>query len=332
MLAATYSRYGGPEMMSVSTLPRPEPGPEQVLVQVEASEVSTATWRMRASAFPGGLWLIGRAMTGLTAPRNKVLGNGFAGRVVAVGEKVDRFRMGDAVFGFVWHGAHAQYLAVDQTAAIVHRPEGLDAETAATLPFGAVTSLCFLRDFGAVKPGQRVLIAGGSGAVGTYAVQIAKQLGAHVTATAGARNLDLMRELGADEVLDYRQTDLKTLGARFDLVFDTVSAMNFATARKLLTPTGLFLPLEYGLSSLCDVIRARLFGRQRMALRISSDTTGNLREVAHLAATGQIRATIDGSYALSDIVAAHRRVESRRKTGAVLLDLRLSPELTRLAS
>lgn len=321
MRAAFHTRYGGPEVMSVTDLPRPEPGPEQVLVRVEASEISTATWRMRAAAFPPSMALIGRAISGFNGPRNKVPGSTFAGRVVAVGENVANFRMGDAVFGFVWHGAHAEYLVVDQSAAMVQLPKGLDPVTAATLPFGAVTALCFLRDFGKVQPGQSVLVAGGSGSVGVYAVQIAKLLGAHVTVTAGARNLDLMHELGADEVIDYRATDLKTLGPRFDLVFDTVGAMNFSTARRLLKPRGLFLPLEYGLGTLFEALITRLCTTRRMALHISSDTPDTLRHVAQLAASGQIRPVIDLHLPLADIVEAHRRVDSRRKTGAVVLDL-----------
>ena len=203
MKAAVYRRYGPAETVGLADMPTPAPGPKQVLIRVRAAGLSTADWRMRAAAYPGLLWLPGRMMTGLLRPRNPVLGVDFAGEVVAVGHAVTRFAVGQRVFGFSGGGAHAEFLALSEDACLYPTPENLSDAEAAALPFGGLCALVFLRDVARVEPGQRVMITGGSGGVGVYAIQIAKALGAHVTASASAGNAALLRDLGADEVQDY---------------------------------------------------------------------------------------------------------------------------------
>ena len=184
MKAAVYETYGPADVVKIDSRPKPEPGATELLVRVEATTVTTADWRLRASAFPGGMWLPGRLMTGLFKPKNEVLGAEFAGVVEETGGEVTGFKPGDRVFGFAGHGAHAEYLTIDETAAVAPIPAGLDTLEAAALPFGAVAALAFLRDVAKIKPGQDVLIIGASGNVGVYAVQIAKAMGATVTAVA----------------------------------------------------------------------------------------------------------------------------------------------------
>ena len=323
MKAMTYDRYGGPDVVTACEMPRPVAGKGEVLVRVTAAGITTADWRLRASEFPGGLWLAGRLMTGLCRPRNRVLGGDFAGVVEAVGVGVTRFQSGDRVFGFSsgGHGAHAEYLTIKAEGAVARIPVGMTEQEAASLPFGANCALEFLRDVAKVQPGQTVLIVGASGGVGGYAVQIAKWLGAHVTGVASGDNLDYLRDLGADAVVDYRVTDLATLPDRFDLVFDTVGAMRFDQAKAVLTETGLLLPLNF---SAADLPRALLSGRgggKRMVLHVNGDSRDLVEKVADLLVSGHLRPLIDRVYPFDQIRTGYAHVESRHRRGAVVLDI-----------
>ena len=184
MKAAIYTSYGAPDTVHLAEVPTPAPGPSEVLVRVHASTVTTADWRLRASAFPGLLWLPGRFMTGLLRPRNPVLGMEVAGEILAIGADVMRFHAEQRVFGFSGGGGHAEYVVLPEIAALIETPSQLSDAEAASLPFGAISALEFLRDIARVTPGQHVLVVGASGGVGVYAVQIAKALGAEVTAVA----------------------------------------------------------------------------------------------------------------------------------------------------
>ena len=187
---------------------------------------------MRASAFPGIIWLPGRMMFGLFAPKNKILGAEFSGRVVSVGEKVTRFKLGDAVFGFSGNGAHAEYLAIAEDGADRRRSRRPSIMTRRrAVPFGALSALVFLRDFAKIQPGHKVLIAGASGGVGVYAVQLAKHFGAEVTAVTSTANVDLVRSLGADHVIDYTKEDFTRNAGTYDIVFDTAGTTSFARAK-----------------------------------------------------------------------------------------------------
>lgn len=321
MQAMTYHRYGGPEVVTPREVPRPVPGKGRILVRIAAAGITTADWRLRASEFPGGLWLAGRLMTGLFAPRNKVLGGDFAGLVEAVGPGVTRFRPGDRVFGFSGHGAHAEFLTIKAEGAVAPIPVGLTEAEAAALPFGANCALEFLRDVARVQPGQKVLVVGASGGVGGYAVQIAKWLGAHVSGVASGDNLAYVQSLGADQMVDYRATDLAALPDRFDLVFDTVGAMRFDQARRILTATGLFLPLNFGLADLPRALLSGCRGGQRMKLHVNGDSRDLIESVADLVVSGDLRPLIDRVYPFSQIRAGYAHVESRHRRGAVVLDI-----------
>lgn len=319
MQAATYAKYGPADVLSITDIPRPEVKPTEVLVKVYATSVTTADWRIRASAFPGYAWLPGRLMFGLFRPKQKVLGSDFAGRIVAKGDAVTRFKGGDEVFGMSMTGAHAEYIAVSQDAAIAPKPAGLDYDQAAAIPFGALAALVFLRDFARIKPGHKVLINGASGGVGIYAVQLAKHFGATVTGVASTRNLDLVRSAGADHVIDYTRTDFARAGGAYDIILDTVGATTFAQSRKALTPNGVYVPLEFGLREIFQSLRTAITGGQRVKLGVSGDSRADLDYLADLLDSGALVAVIDSTYPLDQIAEAHRRVESRHKTGAVIV-------------
>ncbi|MEM1163777.1 MAG: NAD(P)-dependent alcohol dehydrogenase, partial [Pseudomonadota bacterium] len=293
MKAFFYDRYGPPEVLRRVELPVPEPGPGEMLVRVRAASVTTADWRLRASAFPGLMWLIGRLMFGLFKPRNKILGGDVAGDVAAVGPGVEGIAIGDPVFGHVGKGGYAEFAIAKADGAIVPMPESLTYAEAAALPFGAIAALVFLRDFATLSNGQRVLIIGASGNVGVYAVQIAKAFGAHVTAVASRQNADLVRSLGADGFVDYEHRDPKMLDDRFDLVFDAFGAFSFADARYVLKPRGLFLPLNFGLG---DVLKNLVLGwtrTRKMITKVSGDGREDLEAVVNLVRMTQLRPVID---------------------------------------
>lgn len=322
MKAALYRRYGPAETVAVEEAPEPTPGAGEVLVDVHASTVTTADWRMRAAAFPGVLWLPGRMMTGLFRPRRHVLGGDFSGRVAAVGAGVTRFAPGDEVYGFAGHGAHAERLVMSGTGAVAPKPARLSHAEAASVPFGGLAALVFLRDFAKLQAGQRVLILGATGGVGVFAVQLARHLGAHVTATAAADRAGLVRSLGAEAVIDHHREDFAEGGGTFDVIFDTVGASHFARARRALSPSGVYVPLDIGLREIFWKLATIRGNGRRIEIGVSSDTAPDLEFLAGLLEDGAVRPVIDSTFPLDRIVDAHRRVESRRKTGAVVIDMR----------
>ena len=317
MKAARADRYGGPEVVELADVP----GPGEVLVRVGAAALTTADWRIRASAFPGGLWLAGRLVAGLTRPRHPILDSAFSGSVAALGPGARGFAPGDPVFGFAPHGAHAELLTMKATGAIAPRPTGLTDEDAASLPFGGASALVFLRDVARLERDQRLLILGASGAVGVHAVQIARAMGAHVTAVASGANEALLRRLGAHDVLDYRATDPLDGTRSYDVILDTVGVATFRRARAALTRNGQFVPLNY---AAIDALRA-LFGRlrrgPRMRIAVSSDSRATLDDLAAMVRAGTLRLVIERVLPFADIRAAHRLIETRHRRGSLILQI-----------
>lgn len=319
MKACVYDRYGGPEVVTVGEVARPIPGPREVLVRVTAASVTTADWRFRASAFPGGFALAGRLLVGIRRPRHRVLGMDFAGEVAEVGSEVTRFRVGDRLFGSAARGAHAEYLAVPEDGAVTLTPDRLTDEEAAAVPFGANSALAFVRDVAKVQAGQRVLVVAASGGVGVWAVQLARHLGAEVTAVARADSHELLRSLGATHTIDYTRDPYLVAGANYDLIFDTFGATTFAQALPALAPTGTYMPLTAGFREIVQSITTRFGGGPRLLFHVSANTRGGIEENAALLASGALRPVVDQVYPMEQIAEAHRKVEGRHKRGAVVV-------------
>jgi len=326
MKAATYNRYGPADVLKVTDVPMPAPKAGEVLVEVHASSVTTADWRLRASAFPGGLWLPGRLMTGLFRPRHPILGTEFSGRIAQVGDGVSAFREGDAVFGFSGHGGNAEFLAMPADGPIAPLPAGLSHAGAAALPFGAISALVFLRDIAKLRPGQSVLVVGASGGVGVYAVQIARHLGAHVTGVASGDNRDLVLGLGAEAFVDYRTEKPTAPAAGFDVIFETVGAMDFNAARPLLAQDGVFVPLNFGVGDAVRALASSWRKGPKMKIAVSGDSRADLDILSGMVETGALRPVIDRTFALDDIAAAHTHVEGRHRKGSVIVTVRPAPE------
>lgn len=319
MKALTYRSYGPPEVVRVSEVPTPAVSPDEVLVRVHASAVNSADWRIRAADFPGILALPARLMFGLFRPRNPRLGAEFAGTVEGLGPGVTRFKLGDRVYGIVASGgASAQYLAVGQGAAIALVPEGLSLEEAAGLPFGGLCALSFLSDVARLSPGQRLLVVGASGGVGTYAVQIGKALGAEVTGVAGPDNQAFVASLGADRMIDYSTTPLDRWPVGFDVILDTVGRVSPRQARHLLREGGLFLPLIFGLREIGAALVSG-FRRKKIRLAVNEDTAEGLARLSALVTGGSLRPVVGASFPLEEAATAHALVQSRHRRGSVVL-------------
>lgn len=318
MKAVFTPEYGSPDVLVVREVSLPDVGPEQVRVDLDALAVTAGDRRLRSADFPGVSWLPGLLFAGISRPRNAIQGTVFAGRVGAVGAQVSRWKVGDEVFGLAMHGANAESIVVDAASAMGRRPDGLSALDAVTLPYGAGTALHFLRELAAVQPGERVLILGASGGVGPYAVQIARHLGAHVTATCSAEKVARVQELGADQVLDYRRSDVATLGETFDVVFDIADSTDFWRSRPLLTPTGRYLTLTASLGVL-GAMAATYWSSQRALTGVAMDTPGGMDTLATLWWEGAIRPVVANEFQFPAVADAHRAVEAGAGTGTVVV-------------
>jgi NADPH:quinone reductase-like Zn-dependent oxidoreductase len=312
MKAVVYDRYGPPEVLRVEEVPAPVPADDEILVRNVATTVNRTDcgWR---SAKP----FIVRYFLGLRRPRRQILGMEFAGTVEAVGGAVTEFAAGDEVFGVKGFGAHAELVPVRESGAVAHKPEGLSFEEAAAVCDGACIALSCLRR-GDLRAGQRLLVYGASGSVGTAAVQLAKHLGAHVTAVTNTQTVDLVRSLGADEVIDYLHEDFTKLGDRYDFVFDAVGKLTFARSRRTLVPGGIFVSTD-GFLNLFWMLWTSRIGDKRAALGIAKYRKDDVVLLKQLLESGQYRAVIDRRYPFEDVVEAARYVDTGQKTGNVVL-------------
>nr|MDT0656473.1 NAD(P)-dependent alcohol dehydrogenase [Micromonospora sp. DSM 115978] len=318
MRAAMFTAYGPPEVLTLANLPKPEPKGDQVQVRVRATTVTTAECGMRRGE---PRW--GRVIIGPFRPRAgvRVLGLEFAGDVTAVGPAVRRYRVGDRVFGFTGFsvGANAEYKCLSERASLTTMPPNVDYAQAAASVDGFTTAWHFLRQLAPVGPGQAVLVVGGSGSIGTYAVQLAKLAGARVHAVCSGRNAALVASLGAERVFDYTVEDFTSSGERYDVVFDTVGRSSFARCRPVLAPGGSYLPTTDLVTNNLLALGTAITRGPRVRTGMSVRKHAALADLHHLISADQLRIVIDRSYPLADIVEAHRYVDSGHKVGNVVI-------------
>jgi NADPH:quinone reductase-like Zn-dependent oxidoreductase len=314
MRAAVYRKFGPPDVVGIEEVAQPAPGPRDVLVRMRATTVTSGDARLRARDLPKGFEFVGPLAIGVFGPRRKVLGTEFAGEVVSVGAEVSRFKVGDRVFGLDVFDCHADFKRVREDKAIALIPEGVTFEAAVSVPFGGLTALYFLRRAG-LQPGQTLAAVGASGAVGAMTVQLAAAQGLVVTGVSSGANLELVRELGAQRVIDYTKADFTREGVVYDAIFDTVGAVPFEDCVAALAPDGAFLN---AVAPPLDMIRTRRQGR-RIIAGTASERPDDLRQLAGMLESGALQPVIDGVHAFEDIVAAHARVDTKRKRGAVVV-------------
>ena len=304
MKAVIYTQYGTPEVLRQVDMPTPQPGPKEILVRVHASTVAAADARLRASRFPPLFWLPARLIFGLFKPKKQILGHEWAGTVVEKGKEVSRFEVGDEVFGtttLLKRGAYAAYVCIPESwknGVVGHKPTNLSFQEAAAIPIGGMTAL-FLLEKAQLMKGHQVLIYGASGSVGSYAVQIARHLGAKVTAVCSTRNVELMQGLGADQIIDYKQEEYTSRVSEFDVVLDAVGKTSLAKARPVLKPSGNYVSVN-------------------MMTREKETHLGKLKQMAE---QGHLKPVIDRSYPLENIVEAHAYVDQGHKQGNVVVEV-----------
>jgi NADPH:quinone reductase-like Zn-dependent oxidoreductase len=321
MKAAVYREYGPPEVVRIEEVPKPTPTDGEVVVRIVASTLCSADWRLRRPSPPPMGW----AMNGFRRPKKiQVLGMEFAGTVDSVGRGVGTFKGGERVFGASWRfGSHAEYARFAERS-LTLIPEGVGFAEAAAIPYGGLTALQFLK-LARIKAGQNVLIRGASGCVGSAAVQIAKHFGARVTGMCSSANVELVRSIGADDVVDYTHEDFARAGRVYDIVHDAVGGFGYGRARRVLKRGGVFIDAGPGLASLLVGPWLRLTGRGNVIGAVAKGGREQLQFLAALVAERKFKPVIERRYRLAEIVAAHRHAESGHKKGNLIIDLALVP-------
>jgi NADPH:quinone reductase-like Zn-dependent oxidoreductase len=326
--AYTYDRFGPPEVLTLNEVPKPVPGDHEVLVRIRATTVTAGDWRVRSLEVPKGFGLLSRLALGFSRPRQPILGAELAGRIEATGKAVTRFQVGDEVFGFTGThmGCHAEYRCLPEEGygrkdeAVALKPSRLGYEEAAALSFGGTTALSFLRK-AKLERGEKVLVVGASGGVGTAAVQLARHLGARVTGVCSTANLELVRSIGAEQVIDYTKEDFTRSGERYDVIVDTAGTAPFARCEGSLAERGRLLVV---LGSLPEMLRAPwvlLTTRKKVIGGVARWGVEDLRHLATLAEAGQFRPVIDRRYPFEEMIEAHRHVDAGHKRGNVVVTL-----------
>lgn len=323
MKAIAYSKYGPPEVLRTVDLPRPAPGPGEVLVKVHATSVTAGDYRARSLDMPPGFRLIGRLVFGVFGPRRRVLGTEFAGLVEAVGEGVTRFKTGDRVVAYpgARMGGYAEYAVIREDAAIVAAPANLELDEAVALPFGGSTAFHFLRTLAGIKPGDSVLVIGAAGGVGSAAVQLAKHFGAHVTGVASTAKLDMVRSLGADAVIDYTREDAASASDAYDIILDTSGTATYARYGSALKPGGRLLLVSADLWQLLGTLLARKTGGRKAMSGYAAEPAEDLRFLADLAGKGLFKPHVGGRFPLDEAAAAHAWFKDPARMGNVVITL-----------
>ena len=314
MRAVVHDRYGPPEVLRLEDVERPVPKDDEVLVRVLATTVnrSDCGWRGASPFFS-------RVFTGLLRPKRKIPGSEFAGEVEAVGAEVSQFEVGDRVFGLSV-STYAEYICVPEHRRLAHMPVGVSFEEAAPVCDGGAIALACLKKAD-LQEGQSIVVYGASGAIGTAAVQLAKHFGAHVTAVCNTKNVELVRSLGADEVLDYTSEDFTKNGKTYDVVFDAVGKHSFRRCKGSLKPGGTFVETDLGFMWHVPplALLSRWIGDKRVTLPIPKYAREDVLFLKELIEAGKYRAVVDRTYPLEDVVEAMRYVETGQKTGNVVL-------------
>eukprot|EP01130_Rhizamoeba_saxonica_P011644 TRINITY_DN4840_c0_g2_i1.p1 TRINITY_DN4840_c0_g2~~TRINITY_DN4840_c0_g2_i1.p1 ORF type:complete len:333 (+),score=63.28 TRINITY_DN4840_c0_g2_i1:61-1059(+) len=322
MRVMKHNRYGSPEVLHPEQVLKPVPNDDQILIKIHYTTVSSGDVRLRSFEVGNILFkFFGRLYFGITGPRNGVLGTEIAGIVEQVGVNVDKFQVGDQVFGFPGEkqGGNAEYICMDQNGQVLHLPQGLSMRESVVLPFGWTTAVYFLRDLIDLKEGQKILINGASGSVGTASVQYAKLLGAEVYAVCSGANRELVTSLGADHVIDYVWEDYTECGVIFDAIFDTVGKITFNECQDLLKPDGVYTNAVMELGDIYSMIKCKLFGGKQIVSGVVNENVQDLIMIREFAENGQATPVIDQVYEFDDIVQAHAYVDTGRKKGNVIL-------------
>ncbi len=317
MKAIVYTHYGPPEVLQLKEVEKPSPKGNEILLRVKATAVNSGDWRLR-KAEPFAV----RFIFGLMKPKINILGSVFSGEVERVGNEVRLFKIGDQVFGHTdMHlGAYAEYKCLPENGTLALKPESLTHTEAAVIPFGGTTALHFIKK-AALKPGQKVLINGASGAVGSAAVQLAKHFGAIVTGVCSTANIDLVKSLGAHQAIDYTREDFTQNGETYDVIFDTVNKVSFSRSLKSLNKSGLLILSAAGMSEMFQGFWTSSTSSKKVLTGVISHSAEDIIFLKELIETGKLKPVIDKTYSLAQIAEAHAYVEKGHKKGNVAITL-----------
>ncbi len=320
MKAVVFSRYGPPEVLHIQEAAKPTPKDHEILIRVRAATVTAGDCEIRRFQVPLLFWIPIRIYMGVLRPRIRILGQEAAGEVESVGGSVTSFKPGDRVFAITdaRFGAHAEYVCLPDTAAAAMKPVNMTYEEAACVPVGGLNALYFLRK-ARIRSGGKVLVHGASGSIGTFAVQLAKYFGAHVTGVCGPSNQNLVKSLGADRVIDYTREDFTRNGETYDVIFDTLGKTSFSRSIRSLKKNGFYLLAAPDLGHTVRGVWTTLMGRRRVILSWARYGTEDLIFLKELIEAGKLTSVIDRRYPLERIVEAHRYVEKGHKKGNVAI-------------
>ena len=315
MKAAVCTKYGPPEVLQLKEVEKPTPKDNEVLIRVYASTATLYDCWQRAATGPPGFGLLIKLAAG-RKPKKPILGTELAGEIESVGKDVKLFKEGDQIFGFTAiFGANAEYICMPEDGALAIKPTNMTFEEAAAIPYGGLTALYFLRK-GKIQSGQKVLIFGASGGVGTFGVQLAKHFGTEVTGVCSTPKLELVKSLGADKVIDYTQEDFTKSDEKYDIIFDTIGKSPFSASKRMLTEEGLYVFTTFGLGR-----AIRVFSSKKAVSGLLEGRAEDLVFLKELIETGKIKAVIDKRYPLEQAAEAHKYIESGQKKGQVVLYL-----------
>jgi NADPH:quinone reductase-like Zn-dependent oxidoreductase len=328
MKAIVYTEYGPPDVLQLKEVEKPAPRENEILISNHATTVNIGDiWgrnfkEITPSRFtmPLPLWLPSRIYFGLTKPRINILGNEFAGEVEAVGKDVKRFRKGDQVFGYRGQsmGANAEYLCVPEDGLVAIKPANMTYEEAAAVPYGALTALSLLRKV-KIQRGQKVLINGASGSIGSAAVQLARYFEAEVTGVCGTPRMELVKALGADKIIDYTREDFTENGETYDLIFDILGKSSFSSCQNSLKRNGIYLLASFKMKQLFQMLWTSIRNGKKVICALSSENPEDLILIKKLVEEGKIKSIIDRCYPLEETAEAHRYVERGYKAGSVVI-------------
>jgi 2-desacetyl-2-hydroxyethyl bacteriochlorophyllide A dehydrogenase len=318
MKAIVATRYGPPDVLQLKEVGKPTPKNNEVLIRVHASTVTSGDVWIRSSTYAPWFWLPGRIMYGLRKPRKPIPGNELAGEIESVGEDVTRFRKGDQVYGIIWEtsfgGANAEYKCLPEDGVAI-KPANMTYEEAAAVPIGGLTALHLLRK-GEIQRGQKVLIFGASGSVGTFAVQLARYFGAEVTGVCSTTNMELVKSLGADKVIDYTKEDFTKTGQPYDIIFDAVRKTSFSRCKNSLKQKGAYVTVDY---PLLQALWTSMVGSKKVIFGVARRNPEDLVFLKELIEAGKLKSVIDRRYPLERTAEAHGYVEKGHKKGNVVI-------------
>jgi NADPH:quinone reductase-like Zn-dependent oxidoreductase len=323
MKAVIYTKYGPPDVLQIKEVGKPSPKDDEVLIKVHAAEATKADCEMRSFNFAvKWFWLPLRVMMGLTKPKNKILGGYFAGEIESVGKDISKFKKGDQVFGScqLRMGAYGDYLCLPANYTIVPKPNNMNFEEAAAVPLGGMNALHFLRKAN-IQNGERVLINGAGGSIGTFGVQIAKAMGAEVTAVDSTIKEGMLRRIGADHFFDYTKEDFTKSGKTYDVIFNMVARIPFSDIINSLKPKGRYLIANPRISDMLKSILTSKFTDKSATFVFAGEKEEELLTLKDMIEKGRLKSTVDKIYPIEQAVEAHRRVETEQRLGIVVISL-----------